>query len=314
MTRTEDDTWDITESVGATALGVAAGRAAETASDQPLISDPYAQMFLDEAGDGFPNFYGRERDLPPELVELDPRIGERMQAMKGYIASRTLFFDAFFMNAAAAGVRQAVILAAGLDARAWRLDWPAGCVVYELDQPKVLDFKTATLASHGVSPATRYVGVPVDLRHDWPAALSSSGFDPALPTAWSAEGLLPYLTSDAQDVLFERLANSSAPGSRVAVEDFTHEFFSAESVARREEQMKRYREAAAKVGRGDLPEVGNLVYEEKRTKVVDWLRARGWSADGVDASDLMASNGRPVPSDLEDATPQSVFVEGRLPA
>jgi methyltransferase (TIGR00027 family) len=313
MARTEDDTWDITESVGATALGVAAGRAAETDSDNPLIRDPYARMFLDVAGDSIPNLYSSTDELPPELVELDPRIGERMEAMRGYIGSRTLFFDEFFLAAAKDGIRQSVILAAGLDARAWRLDWPAGSVVYELDQPKVLDFKVATLESHGVTALATHVGVPVDLRHDWPAALQAAGFDPALPTAWSAEGLLPYLTAEAQDVLFERIASLSAPGSRVAVEDFTHEFFSAESFARREEQMQRYQEAAAKLGRPDLPELGNLLYEESRTQVVDWLSAHGWEAVGVDAPELMARNDRHVPSDLEDATPQSVFVEGRLP-
>ena len=122
-----------------------------------------------------------------------------------------------------------MILAAGLDARAWRLEWPRGIVVFELDQPKVLDFKVATLERTG-SPLCHHVGVPVDLRHDWPAALHGAGFDPALPTAWSAEGLLPYLTAEAQDVLLERILSLSASGSRIAVEDFTHEFFSAESL------------------------------------------------------------------------------------
>jgi methyltransferase (TIGR00027 family) len=313
MARSEDDTWDITESVGATALGVAAGRAAETDSDKPLIRDPFARMFLDVVGDRIPNLYARGEDIPPELVALDPRIGERMEAMRGYIASRTLFFDEFFLTAAKDGIRQSVILAAGLDARVWRLDWPTDNIVYELDQPKVLDFKVATLESHGATALTTYVGVPVDLRHDWPAALKASGFDPALPTAWSAEGLLPYLTAEAQDVLLERIASLSAPGSRLAVEDFTHEFFSAESFARRAEQMQRYREAAAKLGRNDIPESGNLLYEESRTQVVDWLSGRGWEASGVEAPELMARNDRHAPTDLEDATPQSVFVEGRLP-
>jgi methyltransferase (TIGR00027 family) len=313
VSRTEDDTWDITESVGATALGVAAGRAAETMSDHPLIRDPYAQMFLDAAGGDFPNLYASEEDIPAELAEVDARMFERMQAMKGYIASRTLFFDQFFITAAQNGVTQAVILAAGLDARAWRLDWPPASVVYELDQPKVLAFKSATLDEHGIAPLATYVGVPVDLRHDWAAALRGAGFDPAVPTAWAAEGLLPYLTADAQDLLFERIADLSAPGSRVAVEDFTHEFFSAQSSAQREEQMQRYREAAAKLGRSDVPEPGNLFYEEKRTEVTDWLSAHGWRATGVSAPDLMAGNDRHLPVDLEDAVPQSVFVEGRLP-
>jgi methyltransferase (TIGR00027 family) len=313
MARTEDDSWDITESVGATALGVAGGRAAETESEHPLISDPYARMFLDAVGGGMPDLYGRVEDLPPELTAVDPRMPERMEAMRGYLACRTLFFDEFFLAAASDGVRQVVILAAGLDARAWRLDWPAGTIVYELDLPKVLAFKETTLQAHGVQPRATYVGVPVDLRHDWPAALRATGFDPALPTAWAAEGLLPYLTAEAQDVLFERIASLSGPGSRIAVEEFTTEFFSAESSARRVEQMERYRHAAAKLGRDDTAVVGDLLYDGERAEVVDWLAARGWQASGTSAPDLMARHGRLVDSDLEDATPQSVFVEGRLP-
>jgi Leucine carboxyl methyltransferase len=180
MARTDDDSWDITESVGATALGVAAGRAAETNSAHPLISDPYAQLFLDAAGDGIWSVYLRE-DLPAELAEVDPRFKERMDAMMGYTASRTLFFDEFFVAAAADGIRQAVILAAGLDARAWRLSWPTGSVVYEIDQPKVLAFKISTLEAHGVAPIATHVGVPIDLRDDWPAALRDAGFDPDAP-------------------------------------------------------------------------------------------------------------------------------------
>jgi methyltransferase (TIGR00027 family) len=311
MTRTDNDSWDITESVGATALGVAAGRAAETNSEHPLISDPYAQMFLDAAGDGIWSVYLSD-DFPAELVEVDPRFKDRMSAMMDYTASRTRFFDEFFVTAAAEGVTQAVILAAGLDARAWRLDWPAGSVVYEIDQPKVLAFKTSTLQSHGVAPVAAYVAVGIDLRHDWPVALRATGFDPALPTAWSAEGLLPYLTAEAQDVLFERIAGLSAPGSRIAVEAFTNDFFSADSFARREQQIQRYRDAAEKLGRPDVAASGNLLYEEERTEVVDWLSAHGWQATSVSALDRMARNDRHVPADLEDATPQSVFVEARL--
>ena len=311
MARTENDSWDITESVGATALGVAAGRAAETNSDNPLISDPYAQMFLEAAGDGLWSMYLSD-DLPAALTDIDPRFKERMGAMMDYMASRTLFFDTFFEAAAAQGVTQAVILAAGLDARAWRLDWAADSVVYEIDQPKVLAFKSATLDSHNVEPRTTHVAVAIDLRHDWPAALRAAGFDPNRPTAWSAEGLLPYLTSDAQDALFERIQELSSPGSRIAVEAFTNDFFSAESFARREEQMERYASMAAELGRDQSAESGNLLYEEERTEVVDWLTAHDWDVTAVIAEDLMAANGRSIPSGLEDSTPQSVFVEGRL--
>jgi methyltransferase (TIGR00027 family) len=294
MARTDDDTWDINESV------------------DPLISDPYAQLFLEAAGDGIWKIYV-DGELPAELVEVVPRFKERMEAMKSYMGSRTKFFDEFFLDAAGAGIRQAVILAAGLDARAWRLAWPDGSVVYEIDQPKVLAFKTQTLESHDVAPIANHVSVGIDLRQDWPKALVEAGFDPTVPTAWSAEGLLPYLTADAQDLLFDRIQSLSAHGSRVAVEAFTNDFFSAESFARREEQMEQYRGAAVELGGKDITESGNLLYEEERTEVPDWLRAHDWNVTAISAEDLLAANNRLIPASLDDAVPDSVFVEGRLP-
>ena len=146
MPRTDNDSWDITQSVGATALGVAAARAAETESENPLINDPFARVFVDAAGEGMWSVYANPT-LMAKVIELEPDAGTRMQLMIDFMATRTAFFDEFFLGAADAGVRQVVILAAGLDARAWRLPWPDGTVIYELDQPKVLEFKTSTLRS-----------------------------------------------------------------------------------------------------------------------------------------------------------------------
>ena len=183
MARTDNDSWEITESVGATALGVASARAAETRNENPLITDPFAQVFLDAAGDGVWNWHSAGQ-LPDEVIEAEPTLPLQMQSMVGYMASRTAFFDKFFLDAAGAGIRQAVILAAGLDARSWRLPWPAGITVYELDQTRVLDFKAATLAEHGAQAACNRVAVPVDLRQDWPAALRQSGFDASAPSVF----------------------------------------------------------------------------------------------------------------------------------
>src|ERR1700710_2206702 len=143
MARTDNDTWDINESVGATALGVAGGRAAETNSADPLISDPYAQLFLEAAGDGIWRVY-LDDEVPAELVDADPQFENRMQAILGYTACPTKFFDEYFLAAAGDGIRQIVILAAGLDSRAWRLAWPAGAVGFEIDQARVPEFQTST--------------------------------------------------------------------------------------------------------------------------------------------------------------------------
>jgi methyltransferase (TIGR00027 family) len=197
VARTDNDSWEITESVGATALGVASSRAAETRSENPLISDPFAQVFLDAVGDGVWNWHSGP-ELPAELIEAEPELPLQMQSMVSYMACRTAFFDQFFLDATRGGIRQVVILAAGLDSRSWRLPWPDGTTVYELDQPRVLEFKLATLAEHGAQPACNRVAVAVDLRQDWPAALQQAGFDPSASSAWSAEGLMPYLPAAAR--------------------------------------------------------------------------------------------------------------------
>ena len=156
--------------------------------------------------------------LTPEIVEAEPGVPLRMQGMRDYMASRTAFFDEFFIDATESGVRQVVILAAGLDSRSWRLPWPGGVTVYELDQPQVLQFKASTLRGHGAQPTANVVNIPIDLRDDWPTALQQAGFDPALPSAFTAEGLLPFLPSAAQDLLFDRIQALTAVGSQVAVE------------------------------------------------------------------------------------------------
>ena len=310
MARTHDDTWDITESVGATALGVAAARAAETDSDEPLIRDPYARLFLDAAGDGMWNTLATP-EPDEELAAIDPELPVRMRLMVDYVGSRTAFFDDFFVAAAEDGVRQAVILAAGLDARAWRLPWPDGSTVYELDQPKVLEFKSATLEAHSAQPVARLVNVAVDLRHDWPQALREAGHDATAPTAWSAEGLLPFLPAAAQQLLFERIQALSAPGSRIAVEAMSADFLDPEYIERQQNLMASYREAAAKLQQRDIPMVQDLWYFEEREDVGDWLRDHGWEVAVTTARDLIAHNHRTSADQFPDAVPRSLFVSAQ---
>ena len=307
MPRTDDDSWDITESVGATALGVAAARAAETEAAHPLIEDPFARVFLDSVGTGMWSVFSGDA-VPPEMTEIDPDLPARWQAMVDYMAARTAFFDRFFVGAADAGIRQVVILAAGLDSRAWRLPWPDGVTVYEIDQPKVLEFKSSTLRDHGAQPKAGHVSVAVDLRQNWPHALRKGGFDPSAPTTWSAEGLLPFLPARAQDLLFERIHELSAAGSRVAVEATSSDFFDPERLARQREQMRRYHEIAAKLHTIEVPDFQDLWYVEEHADVGDWLRAHGWRASAETAHDLMARYGRHVPESVEDTRPRSLFV------
>jgi methyltransferase (TIGR00027 family) len=310
MARTENDSWEITESVGATALGVAAARATETESENPLISDPFARVFLDAAGDGMWNMFGIS-ELPPEVAEAEPDVALRLRMRVDYMAARTAFFDGFFTDAANAGVRQVVILAAGLDSRAWRLPWPSGLTVYELDQPQVLEFKSSTLDQYGARPTSHRVGVPIDLRHDWPTALREAGFDASSPSVWSAEGLLPFLPSAAQDLLFERVQALSAAGSRIAVEAPGPEFNDPDARERMRSQLQRLREVVAKVAGREAPEIGDLWYFEDRADVADWLRGHGWDVNATPSEELMARYGRSYAEELEKTEagpPRSVFV------
>jgi methyltransferase (TIGR00027 family) len=311
VARTNYDSWEITESVGATALGVAAARAAETESENPLIRDPFARVFLDAAGEGVWNWY-EAPELPAEVVEAEPELPLRMRAMVDYFASRTAFFDTFFLDTARAGIRQAVILAAGLDARSWRLPWPDGTTVYELDQPRVLEFKSATLQSHGAEPACNRIGVPVDLRQDWPAALRQAGFDASAPSAWSAEGLMPYLPAAAQDLLFNRVQGLTVTGSRIAVEALAPNFADPQARARRRERMDRVRALMAKADpQREVPKTDELWYFEERDDVGDWLRRHGWDVTVKSSEQLMAGYGRRPPTQLEDPAPRNLFVSAQ---
>jgi methyltransferase (TIGR00027 family) len=302
MTRTDDDTWDITESVGATALGVAMARAAESRSDCcPLFEDPYAQWFIDAAIDlGWRS--------PFAGVDQTDTMPERMQTVWAYAAARTRHFDDYFIAAGAAGIRQVVILAAGLDARAWRLPWVADTVVFEIDQPKVLQFKAETLRERDARPAARDVAVPVDLRQDWPIALRDAGFDATQPSAWLAEGLLPYLPATAQDLLFERVQQLSAPDSRIAVEAFGPDYFDEEYQQRRRAAMQDMRDAVGRTGH-EMADVTDLFYDEPRADVAYWLCEHGWEVDTIGAAELMARHKRERATEMQEN--RSVFVEGR---
>ncbi|MCV7007924.1 class I SAM-dependent methyltransferase [Mycobacterium gordonae] len=312
MPRTDNDSWEITQSVGSTALGVAAARAAETESDNPLIRDPFARVFLDAVGDGMWSIYADPK-LLAQASEIDPQVRARAQMLVDFMATRTAFFDEYFLRAAGSGVRQVVILAAGLDARAWRLPWPDGTVVYELDQPKVLEFKTATLDRHGATPTARLVNVPIDLRQDWPKALQEAGFDPGRPSAWSAEGLVRYLPAQAQDLLFERIDALSAPGSWLASNVPGEGFIDPDLVRRQREEMQRMRAVAAQLTDADMPAVEDLWYAEERTALPDWLRDRGWEASAVDFPGLMDRYGRDVADGAEVAMPPTLFVSAQRP-
>jgi methyltransferase (TIGR00027 family) len=285
--RTHDDTWDIATSVGSTAVMVAAARAVESDSPEPLISDPYARLLVAEAGTGVWETL-LDDSLSDKLDAVDPEIAAVYHHMRNYQAVRTHFFDAYFAAAVDAGIRQMVILASGLDSRAYRLDWPGDTTVYEIDQPKVLAYKEATLAAHDVTPSVRRRAVPIDLRQDWPAALAAAGFDPAVPTAWLAEGLLMYLPAEGQDRLFDQITALSAPGSRIAAETAANH-----ADERRQEMADRFKKVAEQIGLEQTVDVQDLIYhDENRAAVTEWLNGHGWTATAQHSLEEMRRLGR----------------------
>ncbi len=294
--RTDDDTWDIATSVGSTAVLVAAARASETDRPDALIQDPYARILVEGAGTGMWEHF-LDDSMADKLAKAESEAAAMFSHMLNYQAVRTHFFDAYFADAVAAGIRQIVILASGLDSRAYRLDWPAGTRVFEIDQPLVLEYKANKLAEHDVRPTAERHEVPVDLRQDWPAALKEQGFDPSQPTAWLAEGLLMYLPGDAQDRLFEMVTELSAPGSRVSAETMGGHH----SEERRQEMRERFDTFADQLGIERTIDMQNLTYNDPdRADVTDWLNAHGWLATGQHAVDEMRRLGRWIDIPMAD--------------
>lgn len=279
--RTDGDSWDLASSVGATATSVAASRALASRGPDPLIEDPYAATLVKAVG--LPHFV---KVAEGQLDVDDPLFSARQ--MCEHIAVRTRFFDQLFIDACAAGIRQAVILASGLDTRAFRLAWPAGTVAFEIDQPAVIDFKTQVLTEAGATPAAERRTIGVDLRDDWPRALRDGGFDPGQPTAWIAEGLLIYLPPDGQDRLLNAVTELSTRGSRLATEHMDAQALTGDWAKAMTERGRRL---------GSTIDLTELFYTGPRNSAADHLRAQGWSVTVQPNSDAYVANGFAPPAD-----------------
>jgi methyltransferase (TIGR00027 family) len=279
--RTESDSWDLATSVGATATMVAAQRALACAAG--LIDDPFAAPLVRAVGiDVYTRLVNGEIQAT-DGTEFDP---DRMARGMGV---RTRFYDQHFVDAAHSGIRQAVILAAGLDARAYRLPWPDGTVVYEVDMPNVIEFKTSTLSKLGAEPTAERRTVAVDLRDDWPAALQAAGFDPQAPAAWSAEGLLVYLPPEAQDGLFDNVTALSAAQSRLACE------FVPDTRIFTDQRYRAHHDRLSELG-FDI-DFNDLVYHFERSHIIEYLTQHGWRVSHRTVAQLHAGNGFVYPDD-----------------
>jgi methyltransferase (TIGR00027 family) len=247
--------------VSRTAIGVARLRALEQRRKIPLFNDPHAELFVNAAG--------------YEVVqEEDP--GRDVFGLQ--VAIRTRFYDDHLLAAANRGCRQVVLLAAGLDTRAFRLDWPPRTRFFELDLPELLEFKEQVLA--GQTPRGERQVLPVDLREDWPARLIDAGFRREDPTVWLVEGLLIYLTADEASTLLTAVGELSAPGSELTCEHRDNERNSLIVKARATPGMDRLTE----LWKGGLNET-----------TVGWLGRHGWRVATHDGAALADGYGRPDP-------------------
>lgn len=261
--------------IGATALGVALLRARESRRDDRLFDDPLAQAFVDSVDSGSTPL--EPQGAGPDLFEL----------MAGQVAVRTRFLDQALLDAGRRGTSQVVLLASGMDSRAFRLDWPAGTTVYEADQPDVLAFKSTVLHIQQAHPSCRRVEVPVDLETDWRTALISSGFQPEKPTAWLAEGILYALAPQAADLFLDRITACSAPGSTFALDH------SEDSVL--------LRSARAAIS----PEFVTIWQGGPTGDLRTWLAGHGWTADVHDIADVAGTYHRPIPPAFDPSNDQA---------
>jgi methyltransferase (TIGR00027 family) len=283
---------------------VAAARAVASRADRPLIDDPFAEPLVRAVGVDVLTRLATG-DLAAADLGDDATVG--IGRMADHMAVRTVFFDDFFLDATTAGVTQAVILASGLDSRAYRLRWPAGTVVFEIDQPDVIEFKTRTLAGLGAEPTTERRTVAIDLLDDWPAALLAAGFDPAKPTAWAAEGLLGYLPADAQDKLLDTITELSASGSRFATESSTMPDPADEERMRERIQdvTERWREHGFDI---DLAE---LIYFGDRNEASAYLADHGWQMNGSTVAELFEAHGlAPLDDDGTNDIAEHRYISG----
>jgi methyltransferase (TIGR00027 family) len=284
MARTEGDSWDLASSVGATATMVAAARAAATRRPRPVIIDQFAEPLVRAVGlDVFTKVAAGELDFQDFERGLGfPRVTDTF-------AARARYYDDYFDAATTAGIRQVVIVAAGLDSRAYRLSWPTGTTVYEIDQPEVIEFKTSTLSELGAEPATEYRAVGIDLRDDWPAALRGAGFEVTEPTAWLAEGaLIGFLPPEAEVRLLDNVIALSAVGSR-----FSADYGSLNPGTPEAREHARLMADGWRAQGLEL-DIAGLTYPGEHADVAAHLESHGWQVIGCGLPDLFSAAGLPA--------------------
>lgn len=211
--------------------------------------------------------------------------------------ARTHYYDVKVLAANAAGCAQVVILAAGLDGRAYRLPWAWGTTVFMLDTEQVTAFRRSVAEASGLRPAVKTVEVVADLTGDWPGLLVSAGFDPAVKSLWLAEGILSYLAMEQAERLMAEAARLSAPGSWLlthyldakagALAAAARESADADTTASRVARQGSRSSVAGTPPGGWLPRNG---WDPEVTTLSSWARQQGRNASGF--ADESSGGGR----------------------
>jgi methyltransferase (TIGR00027 family) len=276
MARRGDDTWDPATGVGMTATFGAAARA--VATNKGLINDPFAEPLVRAAGVQY------FTQVVQNEVYGDGGGDPVVTGLMDILATHTRFLDEFLARAGRVGIRQTVILASGLDTRPYRLWWPPGTTVYEIDQPEVMDFKTRVLRGLGAKLSANRCAIGIDLRQDWLAALRRVGFDDTQPTVWIAEQLLVgFLPPEAQNRLLDGVTAASAAGSRFAA-DHMPTWTSSQLEAGRA-FVDDWRQHGLDV------DLASLTYPGEYRNVPEYLEAKGWETVESNVADLFAATG-----------------------
>jgi methyltransferase (TIGR00027 family) len=277
MVRADDDTWGPATGVGVTATFNAVARA--VATNKGLMNDAFAEPLVRAAGVEY-----FMRVVNDEPFWADDREELVMLGIIDILAAHTRFLDEYLAAACRAGIRQVVLLASGLDTRPYRLWWPRGTTVYEIDRPQLLDFKSEVLRGLGATLTANRCAVGIDLRQDWLAAMRRVGFDNAAPTVWIAEQLLVgYLPPAAQNRLLQDVTAVSAAGSRFAAD-----------------HMPTWTPRQLEAGRAFLDgwrqhgldvDLASLTYPGEYRYVPEYLASRGWATVERDVVELLTTMG-----------------------
>lgn len=287
----------MTQEVDGTALAVAACRAVETSRSDALIRDPFAAKLAEPGAGRFPSSWPEH---PEEVSPLD----QPALLAAVYIGLRTRFIDDVIVGSPSA---QCVILGAGLDTRAYRMDWPESTTVYELDTPATLAYKERVLAEAGAEPRAQRRSLGVDFRDEgWIGELLGAGFDPAVSTVWVIEGLFPYLDAAAQTAVLRGVAELSSAAATAVIER-------AVPLTQGPDLEEKLEAFAAQTGMT----IAEILARTSPPDPAELLGAAGWTSESTGVDELQRRYNRVLSLDPEATEPtgsagRGGFVVARL--